>query len=159
MDPKLTGVFDAMQIAEAARLNTAKTEGATILQQQIIQQSATIARLNNELREAKDQLEDYEYLLCKPLHEIASLNADFRKAYEEHQTMMAKWMVSQKAFKELAIQFGLEKGIDSDSVIEMGNNKKTDVLDNKNKKEHGTNADDVNTIKNRKEELRKILSK
>lgn len=159
MDPKLTNVFDAMQLTEAAKLNTAKTEGITILQKQLIEQSATIARLNNELRQAKEQVEDYEYLLCKPMQEIARLNSDFRKTYEEQQTIMAQWMVSQKAFKELAIQFGFEKGLTAEETIKIGREKDIDVLEDKNNPEHNTNVGNSEVIGPVKHILIKIKNK
>jgi len=153
MDPKLTNVFDAMQLTEAAKLNTAKTEGITILQKQLIEQSATIARLNDELRQAKEQVEDYEYLLCKPMQEIARLNSDFRKTYEEQQTTMAEWIVSQKAFKELAIQFGFENGKKAEDVIKEGFAKEIDVLEEKHNPKHNTNIGDSDIVRVRKDKL------
>lgn len=45
--------------------------------------------------------------------------------------LLADWMVSQKAFKELAIQFGIEKGLTPTEVHQMGLNKELDVLENK----------------------------
>lgn len=96
---------------------------------------------------------EYENLLSQPMHVIAEKNQNFKETYEEQQTLLADWMVSQKAFKELAIQFGLEKGMDSSEVIEMGLDKKIDVLENRNEPEHNTNAGDGNTIAPRKEQL------
>lgn len=62
-------------------------------------------------------------------------------------------MVSQKAFKELSIQFGAEKGLEPNEVIEMGLDKKIDVLEDKNDPSHNTNAGDGTTIAPRKESL------
>lgn len=153
VDSKLTNVFDAMQLNEAHRLNQAKTEGLTILQKQLIEQAATIARLNNELQQAKAEIEDYEYLLCKPMHEIAKINGNFREMYEEQQTIIADWMVSQKGFKELAIQFGFEKGLTTEETLKMGVEKEIDVLQDKHDPEHKTNAGNSIVIGQRKEKL------
>ena len=95
-----------------------------------------------ELEKVKEENEEYEWLLCRPMQEIAQKHLGFRKAYEEQQKMMASWMVSQKAFKELAIQFGLEKGMTPQEVIEKEKAVRADVLNNKNPENHGTNADD-----------------
>ncbi len=67
---------------------------------------------------------------------------ELEQKIEEQQTLLADWMVSQKAFKELSIQFGLEKGLEPQEVIEMGLDKKIDVLQDKHEPNHNTNAGD-----------------
>jgi len=96
---------------------------------------------------------EYESLLSQPMHIIAEQNANFKETYEEQQTLLADWMVSQKAFKELAIQFGVEKGFQPSEVIEMGLDKKIDVLEDRNDPSHNTNVGDATLIGNRKESL------
>lgn len=96
---------------------------------------------------------EYEELLAQPMHVIAQQNENFKETYEEQQTILADWMVSQKAFKELAIQFGAEKGLPVQEVIEMGKDKKIDVLEDKNDPSHKTNASDAPEIGQRKEVL------
>ena len=90
-----------------------------------------IAHLKNELDQAveinkelfqagmkyKEEAEYYQKLLTKPMAEIAQANRSFKEAYEAQMELLADWMVSQKAFKELAIQFGIEKGLTPDEVI------------------------------------------
>jgi len=106
-----------------------------------------------KLRESQEEVEYYEQLLCKPMLQIARRNRQFKKTYEEQMTIMADWMVSQKAFKELAIEFGWEKGLEPAQVIDMAIDKEIDVLENKNKESHNTNAGDGNTIAPRKVKL------
>ena len=85
---------------------------------------------------------------------IAEHNGDFKKTYEEQQALLADWMVSQKAFKELAIQFGFDAhGHTPEQVIEMGLDKKIDVLEDKHDPSHNTNVGDGSTIGPRKEAL------
>ena len=96
---------------------------------------------------------EYEELLAQPMHVIAQQNENFKETYEEQQTILADWMVSQKAFKELAVQFGAEKGYTTEQVIEMGLDKKIDVLEDKNDPSHNTNVGDATLIGNRKEQL------
>jgi len=96
---------------------------------------------------------EYESLLSQPMHIIAQQNENFKETYEEQQTLLADWMVSQKAFKELAIQFGAEKGLDPNEVIDMGLDKKIDVLEDRNDPSHNTNVGDATLIGNRKESL------
>ena len=101
--------------------------------------SLNIAHHNRIL---KQEVEYYKQLLAQPMQVIAEHNGDFKKTYEEQQTLLADWMVSQKAFKELSIQFGLEKGLEPQEVIEMGLDKKIDVLQDKHEPNHNTNAGD-----------------
>lgn len=96
---------------------------------------------------------EYESLLSQPMHIISEQNSNFKETYEEQQTLLADWMVSQKAFKELAIQFGVEKGFQPSEVIEMGLDKKIDVLEDRNDPSHNTNVGDATLIGNRKESL------
>ena len=97
--------------------------------------------------------EYYSRLLAKPMAEIAAENHQFKETYEQQMELLADWMVSQKAFKELAIQFGIEKGLTSDEVVEMGKNKKMDVLENKHEEQHNTNVSDSLFLVDRKDVL------
>jgi hypothetical protein len=118
-------------------------------------QSAKVANLSlghqNQL--LKQKIEYYEKLLAQPMQVIAEHNDDFKKTFEEQQTHLADWMVSQKAFKELAIQFGLEKELEPQDVIEMGLDKKIDVLEDKHEPSHNTNVGDATLIGNRRDKL------
>lgn len=115
--------------------------------------------LLDEHEDLKAENEKYKQLLCKPMAEIAAVNENFKETYEKQMEIMAEWMVSQKAFKELAIQFGFEKGLTHKEVIDIGNQKKLDVLDNKNEEKHGTNSSDIPAIENRNKKLKeKILN-
>ena len=60
--------------------------------------------------------------------------------------LISNWIVSQKAFKELAIEFGFEDGLSVDEVIEMGREKMIGVLDNKHNPKHGSNISDITGI-------------
>ena len=91
----------------------------------------------------KKENEYYKSLLAKPMQVIAEHNGDFKKTYEEQQALLADWMVSQKAFKELAIQFGFDAhGHTPEQVKEMGLEKEIDVLEDKNDPSHKTNFSD-----------------
>lgn len=82
---------------------------------------------------------DYEKLLEEPIHVIAHKNKKFRKTWLKEQEFIADWMVSQKAFKELAIEFGEQLGLKAEHIIEKGVDKKLGVLNNEFKEEHNTN--------------------
>jgi hypothetical protein len=87
----------------------------------------------------------YEALLSKSFFEIAQENRNFSATYVQNMEELADWIVSQKAFKELAIQFGFRAhGYAPEQVIEMGKDKKIDVLEDKHNPRHNTNAGDSN---------------
>ena len=153
---------DYMKSAVAKELtafNTEQTKGITI--EKTNASNARIAGIDAQKRakELGEQVEDtqifYEMLLCKPMHEIAAINSNFKETYEAQQLIMAEWMVSQKAFKELAIQFGKEKGLTPQEVKKMGLDKEIDVLEDKHDPEHGTIVGDSVIIGPRVEELKK----
>ena len=54
---------------------------------------------------------------------------------------IADWIVSQKAFKELAMEYGSQLGFSPKEVGQLGMAKKMDVLNCKHDPSHGTNAD------------------
>ena len=119
-----------------------------------------IFQLKNELDEAveinkklfqatikyKEEAEYYKKLLAKPMAEIAQANRSFKETYEKQMELLADWMVSQKAFKELAILFGIEKGLTPDEIRDMGIKKESDVLLNNNNPSHKTNSSDLTTM-------------
>ena len=113
-----------------------------------------IEELRNYNQVLKHDNEYYNRLLAKPMAEIAAENRKFKETYEAQMELLANWMVSQKAFKELAIQFGIEKGLTLDEVIEMGKNKKIDVLENNHHVSHNTNVGDSVYIGPRVEKLK-----
>ena len=132
-----------------------------------------IAHLKNELDQAveinkelfqavmkyKEEAEYYQKLLTKPMAEIAQANRSFKETYEAQMELLADWMVSQKAFKELAIQFGIEKGLTPTEVMQMGLNKKIDVLENRHDINHNTNVGDSVYIGPRVDKLKNKLKK
>ncbi len=103
---------------------------------------------------AQQVSQEYEALLSKPFHEIAQKNGNFKVAYEQQMEFLAEWMVSQKAFKELAIEFGFDAhGYTPQQVIEMGLDKSIDVLEDRHDPSHNTIVGDSTIIGPRKEKL------
>jgi|GEM_PF-6660817 len=96
---------------------------------------AMVPLLKDKIEKATEQ-----NLLSMPLEELAQRNPIFAKKHRAQQEMLADWMVSQKAFKELAIRFGKEKGMTKDEVIDQGIALGEDVLNDANDPEHNTNA-------------------
>ena len=62
-------------------------------------------------------------------------------------------MVSQKPFKELAIQFGFEKGQSAKETIQQGLDKEIDVLMDKHNPEHRTGSENSSIIRPRRQRL------
>jgi len=79
-----------------------------------------IEDLEDDNDKLKAENKVYKDLLTKPMNEIANLNDSFKKTYHEQQTILGEWIVSQRAFKELAIKLGLETGRSKEDVIQEG---------------------------------------
>lgn len=116
-------------------------------------ESANHAR--KKVKQLEEEVEFYKNLLSKPMAEIASKNENFKETYRVQQELLANWMVSQKAFKELAIDLGLELGKEKEEIIDEGFKNKQKVLNNQTK--HDNNAIDssiirphIETLKNKK---------
>jgi hypothetical protein len=156
----IDSIGKGMVISELQGLDVARVEGLRIQKQisrELEQEILDLRRENEELKKANKAAADIGQILRLPLAEIAERNSDFRQNYEELMTHLAEWMVSQKAFKELAIQFGLEKALTLDEVIAKGDAKKFDVLENKHPPEHGSNAEGIPIIKEKTQVLKKRL--
>ena len=80
----------------------------------------------------------YKQLLSKPMEEIAAQNGDFKATFEKQQEIIADWIVSQKAFRELAIDLGEEFGVSKETMREKYSEKIKAVLTDSTK--HGNDA-------------------
>lgn len=133
------------------------------LNQQMNSLKSVNTKLLEENKSLKKDLEklagtDYKNKLSKPFVEYAEKNnIDYKSAYEKQQEEIAEWMVSQKAFKELAIEFGLEKGQAAETTIEQGFSKEIDVLEDKHNPQHNTIAGNASKIKPHRDNLIKKL--
>lgn len=101
---------------------------------------------NDELLEKNKKLEAenlfYKNLLTKPMHEIAHVNSDFKKTYEEQQVILGEWMVSQRAFREIAMSLGFNAGISREDIINEGIANEKIVLNNQTKYDNNFADDD-----------------
>ena len=158
---------NAQDLAQSAQKKAQETgENLNLAHHHIFQLKNELdeaVEINKELFQAtikyKEEAEYYKKLLAKPMAEIAQANRSFKETYEAQMDLLAEWMVSQKSFKELAIQFGIEKGLTSDEVIEMGLNKKIDVLESNNETSHNTNANNSSIIKPHIDKLKNKIKK
>lgn len=162
------------------KLNNSALKNSNAEQQNALNQKSSyvidlenkVKKLQKDLAEAnkkadiyKDQISDaskvdsyYENLLAKPLSEIAEVNGNFGVNYQKIMLTVAEWMLSQKAFKATAIEIGAALGKSVDEIIQMGNAKKMDVLDDKFDPEHGCNANAIPLIEENREKLRATIS-
>jgi predicted nuclease with TOPRIM domain len=90
----------------------------------------------------QDKVNGYRQLMCESLRTIAEKNPDFKKTFDAQMVVLGDWIISQKSYKELAIQLGERLNIDSNTIIELGTNGKLEVLKNSHNSKHGTNASD-----------------
>lgn len=84
----------------------------------------------SKLAELQRKVSFYEDLLKHNVETIATYNNDFDKTLSRELDLMSKWMISQKGFKEVAVQFGLELGYTDEQIIELGTNKSVEVINN-----------------------------
>ena len=84
-------------------------------------------------------IDSYRQLLSKPMEEIAAANGDFKATFEKQQEIIADWIVSQKAFRELALELSEEMGISRDDLREKFIEKKKSVLNNETKFDNNAN--------------------
>ena len=59
-----------------------------------------------EAKRFEQERDFYKDLLAKPFAEIAAQDGRFRDNYEKQQEMLADWIASQRAFRELAMKYG-----------------------------------------------------
>ena len=117
----MTDFLHSQQLSSIDHLNNMKL----IAQQQITENehSIDLHRINERLKAEKeissDLAEDvmfYKSLLSRPMAEIAKYNVDFAAAFKMQQQIMSDWILSQKAYKELALDLAFEMGIPSDEI-------------------------------------------
>ncbi len=65
------------------------------------------------------------------MKEIADVSGDFKKTYELQQQMLAEWIMGQKAYKETAMQLGIEVGKSPDEIQQLATKNANAVLENR----------------------------
>ena len=133
-------------------------KGAAISDSQVKRLKNELAQEKEKTKKAEQEAEYYKNLLSQPMHVIAANNRDFKKTYEIQQELLASWMVSQRAFKELAIEFGLPTGRTREEIINEGvTTVKEKVLNNQTK--HKNNAETSELMSKYSERLKEKLKK
>lgn len=97
---------------------------------------------SNQLEEDNAKLASekqfFENLLSLPMKQIAEKSSHFKETYEAQQLALAKWILSQKAYAETALQIGIESGKTTEEVQKIYNDNIVSVLANVTK--HGNDA-------------------
>lgn len=121
----------ASDAEHSARMNENAARVADVL-------SLRVARLEAELRESKKEVQVHRALLSRPMKEIADASGDFKKTYEIQQQMLAEWIMGQKAYKETAMQLGIEVGKSADEIQRLTTQNANAVLENRT--DHSNNS-------------------
>jgi hypothetical protein len=100
-----------------------------------------IDRLEAEAQKLKDENKMYRELLSRPMREIAEVSGDFRKTYFAQQQNIAEWIMSQRAYRETAVQLGIALDMTPEQVQKVAAPNYTAVLENRT--QHGHDAKDT----------------
>jgi uncharacterized small protein (DUF1192 family) len=98
-----------------------------------------VTHLSQTVKILRDEVQRLNELFNQPLSEIAKQHPGFAKLYEEQMLKLGEWMVSEKAFKEVAIELGHNQGLSSEQILKKVSMKEADVLNNRNNPAHNTN--------------------
>lgn len=128
-----------------ARMNERAVETAEILRSKIAkmqyeerQNAIAYSKLIDEKAELEIQNEVFRKLLSRPMKEIAEASGDFKKTYDLQQQMLAEWILAQRAYRETAMQLGLQVGKSPEEVQKIATQNANAVLENRT--EHANNS-------------------
>jgi hypothetical protein len=113
------------------------------LRQQGEMANKTINNLKEEKAVLKSEKEFFENLLSKPMKEIAEKSQSFKETYDEQQLVLSKWILSQKAYAETAIQIGIEAGKTKEDVDKIYKDNVKNVLANTTQHDNNASSNDV----------------
>lgn len=116
------------------------------------------ANMKANLAAMKYKVEFYENLLKQDFETIALNNPNFEKTLNAEYDLLAKWMVSQKGFKETAIQFGLKLGHTEADVNDIATNSSLKIADSLVDKANPDNKFDIYE-KSRIERVKSMIGK
>lgn len=143
----LGGLLNLNNINQQQQINHNLNRNVADLTEKVNEHSSQANNLQNEnndlygeINRLKRQVAQLKSLFEQPLHEIAKIHPEFAKNYFAEKELLASWMVSQKAFRELAIQLGKAQGVTQEEINQKGLAMELDVLTNRNNPNHGTNA-------------------
>ena len=103
-----------------------------------------------EAKRFEQERDFYKDLLAKPFAEIAAQDGRFRDNYEKQQEMLADWVASQRAFKELAMKFGQQLGKSREEIISDAKSAKDIVLNDQSEFGNNLNPAEKLALKRKK---------
>ena len=102
----------------------------------------------DEILALKNRNQELENLLSRPLKQIAQEHPAFKNNYEAlieaQNEILADWILGQKAYRETAMQLGLQLGKTPEEIKNQFSQNVNSVLENKT--EHGNNASSSKTL-------------
>lgn len=112
------------------------------------QHEREIKNATDEILALKNRNQELENLLSRPLKQIAQEHPAFKNNYEAlinaykevQDEILAGWILSQKAYKETAMQVGIEAGKTPEEIKEMAKKNEEVVLNNQSEIDQGNNA-------------------
>lgn len=121
---------------ELIRDSESHNQGAIMRQQQGMLDQANVnnGNLAVENERLRKENEYYKSLLSKPMAEIANQNGAFKDTYLKQQELLAGWIVSQQAFKNLTFQFADKLGLKDQDVAEALKENKSEAIEQAAKK-------------------------
>lgn len=96
---------------------------------QLVSQGQSLVQANDRVKDLAEENKRYKEMLARPLAEILQENADMKRAYEDQQRLVLKWLLSQRCMKKVAIDLGKNQGLNESQVFEMCNENEVKVLD------------------------------
>lgn len=112
------------------------------------QHEREIKNATDEILALKNRNQELENLLSRPLKQIAQEHPAFKNNYEAlieaQNEILADWILGQKAYKETAIQLGIQVGKTPEEIKKIASQNVNAVLENKT--EHGNNASSSKTL-------------
>jgi hypothetical protein len=110
--------------------NSANIDLIVQLRDRVARECQRAEALERERARLQSEVDELASLLALPLQEIAGRHARFRTTFEGEQLILAKWILSQKAYAETALHIGVRAGMTSEAVQAMYKDSIVSVLAN-----------------------------
>jgi hypothetical protein len=85
---------------------------------QVTQSEISVMAANIQRNITQEENEKLKSVLNRPLMEIISENERLRAAMEKQQALLEEWMLSQKAFKVLAVKYGEKTNVSTEKFAQ-----------------------------------------
>ena len=128
---------DAARAADSLRMETGTLAAKIEFLKRELEHAQFMQR-KAEMETAAYKKADAFRVFSKPMKEIADMSGDFKKTYELQQQMLAEWIMGQKAYKETAMQLGMQVGKSPEEILQMATQNANAVLENRT--QHGNNS-------------------